>query len=81
MSCKCCQGNDDKALEDLQRNNSGDTLLVELKKILNFRHTAFKKLQETSNDMQKEIQRLRGEREHLKASALTCMLLSDSFAS
>eukprot|EP00960_Hanusia_phi_P072810 767880-Hanusia_phi.AAC.5 len=61
------EGNDDKALEDLQRNNSGDSLLVELKKILNFRHAAFKKLQETSNDMQKEIQRLRTEVERKNA--------------
>ena len=58
------QGDHDKAIDRLVQNCKGDELVVQIKKMLNFRHERCAKLEENANDLRREIQACRsaGER-------------------
>jgi len=50
------QGDHDQAIDRLVQNCKGDELLVQLKKMLKFRHERCGKLEDNANDLKRELQ-------------------------
>jgi hypothetical protein len=58
------QGYHDKAIDRLVQHCKGEELLVQLKKMLKYRHERSAKLEENASDLKREIQALKAAGQH-----------------